>query len=363
MITDIPTPFVALDVDKVQRNIDRLAEYACAHQIEQRPHIKTHKLPQLAEKQVAAGATGITVAKVGELEVMLQAGLPNILLAYPVVTRFQQRRLAELACEADVTVALDHIDVAAGISEAASLAGSTVKVLVEQDVGAHRVGVQSSEAAQLLGQQIDGMRALELAGIAFYVGHVWGPPSEQASTLRAIEGKLADTRRKFSKAGLCCDIVSGGSTPTAFQSHLVDSCTEIRSGNYIFYDMNSAAAGICQIEDCALRIYTSVVSTAVPGQIVVDAGSKTLTSDLLVTNPGGGYGFLPGAPEARVSKLSEEHGQVDISGCQQKFSIAQRIAIIPNHACVAMNMQNHVHLVRGNELLETLPVAARGMVV
>ena len=363
MITDIPTPFIAIDVDKMEKNIDRLADYARAHSIEQRPHIKTHKLPQLAEKQIAAGAAGITVAKVGELEVMVRAGLPNILLAYPVVTPYQRRRAAELARETDLTVALDHIEVAAGLSDAANSAGSTVKILVEQDVGARRVGVQSSEAAQLLGQQIDRMPALELAGVAFYVGHIWVPPAEQVPMLQAIQNLLADTRQRFSKSGLCCDVISGGSTPTAYQSHFVDSCTEIRSGNYIFYDMNSAAAGICKVEDCALRIYASVVSTAVPGQIVVDAGSKTLTSDLLVTNKAGGYGYLPHAPQARITKLSEEHGQIDISGCDQQFKIAQRIAIIPNHACVAMNMQNQVHLVRRNEVLETLPVAARGMVV
>ena len=198
---------------------------------------------------------------------------------------------------------------------AANRAKATIGILVDLDVGMGRTGVQTISEALKLAQLADATAGLRLDGLFCYPGHIQQPPNEQTDALDAVSRRLAQTLDLWGAHGLEARIVSGGSTPTAYQSHLVPEYTEIRPGTYIYNDMNGVRGGFCRLEDCAARIVCTVVSTAVPGQVVIDAGTKTLTSDKCGPAPDSGHGYIVEYPEAVINKLTEEHGQVDIRTC------------------------------------------------
>jgi D-serine deaminase-like pyridoxal phosphate-dependent protein len=189
-----------------------------------------------------------------------------------------------------------------------------------------------------------------------------GPPESYAPAMAAIDARLADVIDLWTKSGLECRIVSGGSTPAASQSHLLTRLTEIRPGTYIFNDMNSVHSRCATLADCAARILTTVVSTAVPGQIVLDAGSKTLTSDRCGLAPDSGHGFIVEFPQAKITKLSEEHAQVDVAACDRPPKVGDRVNVIPNHICPCVNLQDVVYWQEPGERPEPMSVDARGKV-
>jgi D-serine deaminase-like pyridoxal phosphate-dependent protein len=193
-----------------------------------------------------------------------------------------------------------------------------------------------------------------------YPGHVWDAPDQQGLALRAIADRLAQTLDLWQAHGLKAEIVSGGSTPTAFQSHLIPQLTEIRPGTYIFNDMNTVRGGFCTLEDCAARIVCTVVSNTVPNQVVIDAGTKTLTSDRCLSSPESGHGYVVEYPEAKITRLSEEHGQIDVSGCSSRPRIGERVTVIPNHICPCVNLQDTLWLRNEDGSMEPLAVDARG---
>lgn len=355
------TPFLRLDAAQVTRNIARLASYAGEHGLGVRPHTKTHKSLHFAWQQLEAGAIGLTVAKPGEAEVMAQLGA-DLLIAFPVIDPEGCRRIAELARENTVRMALDSTTAADAIAVAARRAGSEIGVLADLDVGMHRTGTQSPQAALELAQYIDRAPGLRLEGLFCYPGHVWNRPSKQAAALQAISAQLAETRALFRSGGLATSIVSGGSTPTAYQSHLMPELTEIRPGTSIFNDRNTLEGGFCTLEDCAARIVCTVVSDAVPGQVVIDAGTKTLTSDRCIPAPDSGHGLVVEYPAAKIFALSEEHGQIDIRGCDRAPKIGDRLSIVPNHICPCVNLQDTMWLATPTGELAPLPVNARGRV-
>lgn len=359
----IPSPSLIVDMAVVERNIQRMAYYARQHKIQLRPHTKTHKTVRLAQLQMAAGASGLSVAKVGEAFVMAQAS-DDILLAYPAIDRFRCETLAKLALEKTVRVAVDSTEAMHALAKAAREVSATIGILVDVDVGYHRTGVQTPCHAVELAQQIDQTAGVRLDGIMIYPGHIKEPAGQQSAHLQAVSTTLESVIDLWKTNGLHASIVSGGSTPTAFQSHQVPQLTEIRPGTYIFNDKNCLTGGWCDIEDCAARFVCTVISTAVTGKAVIDAGSKTLTSDRSMHDPeNGGFGLALEYPEAKIVRLTEEHGELDITKCAKAPKLGERIHLIPNHICPCINLQNSIWLRCPDGSFEEQPVDARGKLI
>jgi D-serine deaminase-like pyridoxal phosphate-dependent protein len=360
---DLPTPALVLDARKIRRNLRDMAKYVAAHGLKLRPHTKTHKSIKLGRMQMAeGGAIGLTVAKAGEAEVMSEA-CDDLLIAYPTVDARRCESIAAVAKRKTIRVGLDSALAADTLSAAATSAGSIVGVLVELDVGMHRVGVQTPQDARQLAQHIDRLPGLRLDGLTCYPGHISQTPDLQSAPLAAIEAILAEALDLFRRAGLGADIVSGGSTPTAVRSHLVRGLTEIRPGTYIFNDMNTVHGRFASLDDCAARIVCTVVSNAVPGQVVIDAGTKTLTSDRCGPAPDSGHGHVVEYPRAKITRLTEEHGQIDVTNCDRPPKLGEQVTVIPNHICPCVNLQDRVYWHEpGDATPLPIPVDARGRV-
>jgi D-serine deaminase-like pyridoxal phosphate-dependent protein len=358
-VSELDTPAIVVDLDIMERNLARLADYARGHGLRWRPHTKTHKIPALARRQLDLGAAGLTVAKVGEAEVMLDANPADLLVAYPIVGDSKLSRLMQVARRANLTVSLDSLSAAQPLSDAACAAGIRIGALAEVDVGLGRVGVEPADVLALA-QNIARLPGLRFEGIAFYPGHVKLMDEEGLRSLEAVGEALGPVLGDLRNAGLDPRIVSGGSTPTMFHSHRVEGLNEIRPGTYIFNDRNTVLRGACGWEDCAASILTTVVSTAKAGQIIIDGGSKTFSSDCPVTGGDPTFGRVVEAPEARFTKMNEEHGFVDIRAAGRTFAVGDRLRVIPNHICVAMNLHERAHGVRGDRVEHTWRVDGRG---
>ena len=360
-IADIDTPALLVDLDVMERNLRRAADYTARHGLRLRPHTKTHKSPRIGRRQLELGAAGLTVAKVGEAEVMLDAAPADLLVAYPVIGRAKLERLMAVARRARVTVALDSMAAAQQLSEAAQAAGVQVGVLAETDVGLGRVGVSPGAELLDLARGIERLAGLAFEGIAFYPGHIKDNAAAGREALAALGGLIQSILADFRRAGIQARIVSGGSTPSLYHSHELPGLNEIRPGTYVYNDWNTVASGACTPQECAATLLVTVVSTARPGQIIVDGGSKTFSSDRLT---GSGlestFGHVVEAPEALFHKMNEEHGYVDVRQCGRQFEIGERLHIIPNHICVAVNLHERVYGIRNEEVEEVWEVAGRG---
>lgn len=359
-ISELDTPALLIDLAVMERNLARAAEYGRAHDLRLRPHTKTHKIPELSRRQLALGAAGLTVAKVGEAEVMVEAEPPELLVAYPIIGRRKLERLMAVARRTRVIVALDHLLPARQLSDAAREERLTIGVLAEIDVGLARVGVSPGPELLPLVEGITRLAHLSFEGIAFYPGHIRTVDEEGLKALDQVGERLREALAALRRTGFETRIVSGGSTPTLFHSHRVRGLTEIRPGTYIFNDRNTAATGACGLEDCAASILATVVSTARPGQIIIDGGSKTFSSDRHIASPEATFGHVVEAPEAVFAKMNEEHGYLDVRRAEREFSIGDRLRIIPNHICTAVNLHEVVYGIRGEEVAEIWRVAGRG---
>ncbi len=345
---DYGTPCAVIDMDKVERNIARIQAACDAADVANRPHIKTHKSPLLAKMQIAAGAKGITCQKLGEAEVMADAGLDDILISYNLIGEEKMGRLAALQAKANMTVAADNPVVIAGLPRAAEISGRPLSVVVECDTGRKRAGVETPAEAVALARQIAQSKGLTFAGFMLY-------PTETgwAEAQKFFDQALAGVREH----GLDAAIVSTGGTPNLKNLGSLKGATEHRPGTYIYNDRMQVAAGVATWDDCALNIYSTVVSRAAPERGILDAGSKTLTSD-----SGGleGFGLILEHPEAKIARFAEEHGFLDLARSNTRPNVGDVVRIVPNHVCVVVNMMDEVVMVRGEEILGTLPVAARG---
>ena len=360
-VNDVSTPAVVVDLDVVERNLDRMATYCAAHGLGLRPHTKTHKMLEVARMQLERGALGLTVAKVGEAEVMARTGTCQILVAHPILGEEKVRRLASVAADVDVLVALDSLEAAEGLASVAQRTGCTFGVLVEFDSGSHRCGVKAGEECAELGKAISAFKCVQVRGLMTYFGSVWGDDQQRSEEIAGLSANVERAIDAFRRAGLSTAIVSGGSTPAALMSHMIPGITEIRPGTYVFNDLNTFYQGLCTLDDCAVRVMTTVVSTCVPGQVIVDAGSKVFSSDLLSAGPKRGYGRIMEIEGAALLKLNEEHGFVEADD-YGAFSVGQTLSVIPNHVCTCMNMHDEVYLSRRGEIIGTWNVAARGKV-
>jgi D-serine deaminase-like pyridoxal phosphate-dependent protein len=355
----LETPAVVVDLDRMESNLDAAASYAAEHGLSLRPHVKTHKSPRIASAQLARGAGGLTCATPFEAEVMAEV-CDDLLIAYPPVGALRAERIAALPSNVRVTVALDSVQAVDEIGHAARAAGRTVGVYVELDVGMHRVGVPGLEDALALAARVDAVRGLELAGVAFYPGHVRESVEQQDTALRRLGDALHDALGRFRAAGHAVPVVSGGSTPTLWRTHELPGVTEFRPGTYVYNDRTTAAIGACAWEDCALTVLATVVSTAVPGQAVIDAGTKALGREPVRGAEGEGFGQLLEHPEVVVARMSEEHGVLDLSGSTWRPVVGERVRVVPNHVCIVVHLNDLVYGVRGDAVETSWPVAARG---
>lgn len=351
LVADIETPAVLIDDAVVQRNIERFQAHCDEQGLRLRPHIKTHKLPEIARRQLEAGAAGITCQKISEAEVMADAGFDDILITYNVVGSRKLERLRALAERVPkLAVVADNGEVIDALSAAFRSGERPLPVLVECDTGAGRCGVQSAEQAYRLASYIAVRPGLVFAGLMTY------PPDGGVERVQAF---FDEARQQLAEAGIDCPIVSSGGSPDMWRAGDVRGVTEYRIGTYVYNDRSLVEQDVCKWADCALTVLVTVVSTPAPGRAVIDAGSKSLTSDLLGLD---GYGHVLGHGDVRITGLSEEHGKLAWEG-GQRFAIGDRLRIVPNHACPVSNLVDHVWI--GDPAGEATrhDVAARGRVV
>ncbi len=349
-LEDLDTPIPVIDVKVVENNVRHWQSRCDILRLANRPHIKTHKLVGLAQYQIAQGAKGITVQKLGEAEVMADAGIRDMLLTFNVVGLQKVERLAALAKRTDIAVVADNHEMLEGLSVAGRSAGRDISVLVECDTGAGRNGVQSPAAARDLAQAIDKSPFLSFGGLMTYAG--------TGQRLQA-EAFLEDAQALLEKSGLEVRVISSGGSPDMWKDEGLSKLTEYRAGTYIYFDRSLVARGTCDYEDCALTVLTTVVSKPTNARAIVDAGTKSLTSDLLGLE---GYGVAHELSDAKIYAANEEHGYLDISHLSNKPSVGNRIRITPNHVCPVTNLFDEVVFVSGNDVLGAVRVDARGLV-
>jgi D-serine deaminase-like pyridoxal phosphate-dependent protein len=331
---DLDTPSLYVDLDAMERNLRTMQRRCRDWKVALRPHVKTHKIPEIARMQLDAGAIGITVAKVGEAEALPDG---EVLVAYPL-TPAKLPRVRDLQKSRRVIVAVDSAEAARGLPG--------VPALVEIDVGVGRCGVQTPD------QAVEVARACgEFKGLFYW------PSWLDDAGFRAACAKVDAALAALEKAGFRAEIVSGGSTPGAGMTPLVPRTTEIRPGTYVFYDVSSLEAECCAEEDCALRVLASVVSTSVPGQCVIDAGSKTFSSD--PTRGPGTFGRFVGRPGWTMRKMNEEHGYVETAS---PAKVGEKVWVIPSHVCSTVNLHDRIWFGRRGRVEGSWTVAARGRV-
>ncbi len=359
-IEDLETPAVLIDLDVLEANIARQAARAKEAGVKLRPHAKTHKIPGVARMQLSAGAAGIALAKTGEAEIFADAGFNDIFLAYPIVGAGKARRLLALSDRVRLSVGADSIEGARTLSEVFAPAGRRLSVMLKIDCGGNRVGVLPEHALDVA-RQIARLPGIELVGVFTHAGQAYhaGTPQSIAAIGRHEGDAVASAAGRLRGAGLEIREVSVGSTPTAPHAMRMPGVTECRPGNYVYHDASQVSLGTCALEDCAMTVVATVVSVPAPDRAVLDAGSKTLSSDPLRPRPGG-HGFLLGK-KSRVSRLSEEHGVVDVVA-GDSFQVGERVRVVPNHACVVSNLHDRVFAIRGGRVEGAWPVAARGRV-
>jgi len=333
------TPVGIVHLARARRNVERAAAYCRRHGIAWRPHVKTHKSLEMARLQIECGAVGLTVATPHEAEVMAKA-TDDILLAHPPAHPSKIARLCALPAAADVKVGLDSIEVLQPLCKAGAATGRTFGILVEFDAGAGRTGVVEVEDAIRLAEAADSLPGGRFDGLMFYPG-IRVPRREQPEALARLTDRLHTFLAALNHAGHPARIVSGGSTPTMWDSHLVPGLTEVRPGTCIYNDRDIVGMGAAAPDDLAYSVLATVISVAVPGQAVVDAGSKAISRETLGPDAPG-LGVLLGRPDVTVKAVNEEHGMLDLTRTDWRPSVGDRVRILPNHVCVSVNLQDHL---------------------
>ena len=367
-IADLDTPSVLVDLDVLERNIAEIADLARAAGVALRPHIKTHKTPEIARMQLDAGAIGVTCAKLGEAEALADAGLTDFFIAHPLVTAQKARRLAELARRPGVEVStiVDSPEGIAALSAVFAHEPMLLDVLIKVDTGLARVGVAPGEPTVALARQVAAAPGLRFAGVCAHEGYSYGqsdPATRDAVTRAGVE-LLVATARDLAAAGLRAERVSVGSTPGAKAAIGVPGVTEVRPGNYAFYDAMQVGLGVVPVERCALTVLVTVVSHAARDRAVADGGSKTFTSDKGVHGMAGAssHGIILGKEDVTLHALSEEHGWLRLDPNGSDVAIGEQLRVIPIHSCPVANLAEELVVVRGDEVVARWGVAAAGRV-
>ncbi|HWF74869.1 MAG TPA: alanine racemase [Solirubrobacteraceae bacterium] len=356
---ELDTPCLLVDVDRLDGNIRRMAELIAGAGVRLRPHAKTHKLFEVANRQLAAGAGGLTVAKLGEAEMLVGHGVGDVFIAYPLWGQRKWERLCHLAEQAAVRVSADSYEVCAGIASVAARRGLSIPVRIEVDTGFGRCGVQSAEEALALAARLERLRGVELVGVMSFAGQTYaGGPERVREGALADAGALLEVATALRESGFDTSEISVGSTPgTAYVAEL-GAVTEIRPGTYVFSDRDQVALGWGTLDGCALTVLATVVSRPTPTRAVIDAGSKTLSSDRAGTAEG--FGAVRGHAEWNLTSLSEEHGILEVTAGEAP--IGTPVEIVPNHACATLNLHDWVAAVSDNLVGDWWRVEGRGLV-
>jgi D-serine deaminase-like pyridoxal phosphate-dependent protein len=358
---DLDTPSLLIDLDVLERNVAEMQQVADAAGVRLRPHTKTHKCPDIARMQLDAGAAGITVAKLGEAEVMVAAGIDDVLVAYPLVGEAKLARLRTLAEHAHMRVTTDSVEVAEGLGRVGRDLGRDVPVLVEVDTGLHRVGRPAGAPTVELVKDLARVRGVEVVGLLTHAGHAYR--STEPEDLRAAAERegfdLVETAERCAAEGIPLREISVGSTPTARIVAGVAGVTEIRPGTYVFNDVQQMRLGVASEAMCAARVLTTVVAHPTDERFVLDAGTKAFTSDGGDGPPFPGRGVVAGRPELVLAFMNEEHAVGHRTGADD-VRIGDRLEVIPLHVCSTVNMFDEAIGVRGGEVVRTFAIAGRG---
>jgi D-serine deaminase-like pyridoxal phosphate-dependent protein len=357
---DLTTPQVVIDRDVLDRNITRMAEAVRGKGLRLRPHAKTHKVLEIGDRQLAAGAAGLTVATIGEAEVFADHGVQDLFIAYPLwITRPQAERLRKLSAKARISVGVDSVEGAAAMGAALNGAAGEIAVLVEVDSGHHRSGVSPGFAVEVA-QAAHGA-GLRVEGVFTFPGHSYAPEMPQQA-VEQEQAALAEATELLTAAGFDVSRRSGGSTPTATLTGS-SVATEVRPGVYVFNDAQQLELQRCTWDDIALTVAATVVSRTdtgrgSPRRVVLDSGSKVLGTDRSAWATG--HGRVIAHPEARVTALSEHHATVVWPEQSPLPVLGERLRVVPNHVCVTMNLVDEVTVVSGGQVTDRWAVAARG---
>lgn len=360
-LSEIDTPALLIERGILERNITRMQQLALENGVTLRPHIKTHKMPRLAGIQIEAGADGIAVAKLGEAEVMADAGIKDIQIANQIVGEIKFQRLLDLTRRTHVSVAVDSRENLADLSRFFAAHNQTLDVLIEIDSGLHRSGIDDIEQVVRLARDIEGAPGVRFVGLMTHAGHAYAAADfDEVAKIGKYEGEFMDEiATALREEGITVDVVSVGSTPTAPYSSAIPGVTELRVGNYIFNDAMQVQLGSATFDDCALTVLSTVISVPAEYRAIIDAGSKALAAERGAHGNAklSGFGHIPGK-NATLDRLSEEHGVILFEN--ESFVIGERLRIIPNHACSVTNLFDFAYMIDSDEVTEVVPIAARG---
>jgi D-serine deaminase-like pyridoxal phosphate-dependent protein len=358
---ELDTPAVLIDLDRLDRNLRYTAELAQKAGVKLRPHFKTHKNIWIAKEQIRYGACGITVAKLGEAEVLADAGINEILIAFPIIGPTKLERLAQLMKRANVIVSIDSVQAAQGLSELGGSTGQRIKLYIDVNTGLNRCGKEPGEETAVLVQEITKLPGVKVIGLMTHGGFAYGKKSQEdllAAAQTEAEG-LIETKRLLEQSGISIPEISVGSTPTSKFIADIKGVTEIRPGAYVYGDGSQLSIGVITPEECAMHIMATVVSMPRMGTAIIDAGSKTFSSDVNAYRIG--YGTLLDHPEVYVERLSEEHGILRLpEGIS--YNIGDKLLFLPNHCCTVSNLHNELQGIRSEWVERAISVDARGKI-
>ncbi len=357
-IAAVDTPALVIDLDAMEHNLRTMADFFADKKTKLRPHAKTHKSPVIAHKQLALGAVGITCSKLGEAEVMVEAGVRDVLVANQIVTPTKIARLIALLHHARVTVATDDPANLRDLARAASAQGVTLDVLIEVNTGMNRCGVEPGEGAVALAKIAANLPGIRFRGIQAYEGHLVNvaDADERAARVRAAMAPIVETRRLIEAAGLPVEIVSGGGTGTFAQTGTIDGFDEVQAGSYVFMDTKySEIGGIGDRFRQALAVLATVISRPLPERAILDIGRKTIGADhgtprLREYDPA----------EVTFEGFSEEHTKLRLDGDARKLRVGDVVQVVPGHGCTTVNLYDRYIAARGGRVEAIWPIAARG---
>lgn len=353
--TELDTPALLIDLDKMESNIQTMADYFTTVNAMLRPHLKTHKTPMLAHKQIAAGALGITCAKLGEAEAVIHAGIRDVLVANQIIGRQKIARLVNLAKQSEIMVAVDNAQNVTDISAAAAAKGVTVRILIEVNTGMNRCGVEPGQPALELARHVLRSPNLQFEGLMGYEGHTVAKPNyaERKAAARQSVQLLVDTKHHLEKHGVPVSIMSGGGTGTFSITGSVPEMTEVQAGSYIFMDATYGnVEGVGEHFACALTVLATVVSRPTPERVIVDTGMKVLAKEFGIPQPVGIKGL-------EMAGLSEEHGKMN-ADASVSLTPGDKLEILPTHCCTTVNLHDRYYGIRDGIVESVWDIAARG---
>ena len=360
--SQLDTPSLRIDLDRLERNLEEMAAAVSDSGLKLRPHIKSHKMVEIARRQMDLGAVGLSTAKLSEAEALAAAGLKDLFVCYPLIGAAKLRRLRALSREVKLMTIVDSAPGARDLASTMAGEAKPLEVLLKVDVGMHRVGV-SEEHALDLAALVSKSPGLRLRGVCIHEGSTYAEPNPERRIAIAHEqaGRVVKVAQQLRSHGHDIEIVSSGATPGVHATLSVEGLTETRPGNYVFYDAMQVALGVADLDHCALSVISTVVSHAAPDRAVIDAGSKTLTMDRGAHGTGllEGYGFIPDKRGLVIENLSEEHGWLSLAD-GATVTIGEYLDIVPNHACPVVNNFDRAIVTRKDQVVDRWSIEARG---